>query len=256
MKLLQLQEAFQAHVLRGAPGIELEVEADARFSTALRLGVYVDAYALRLVEVLAESFPAVQVALGTDRFAGLISQFARAHPSQVRSARDYGGQLPQWLAARLSGPSAGGIADLARFEWAVAAAFDAADQMALNAASLAAVAPTHWPQLQFGFSPTVRRLSVTSNCVAWWKFAGAQQARPSRWRRTCEQQWLVWRRELAVYYRRLSQREAQALDGARCGQSFGQLCEQLGEPARAASLLHGWFNEGLVASASLGPQAD
>ena len=54
----------------------------------------------------------------------------------------------------------------------------------------------------------------------------------------------------------LSQREAQALDGARCGQSFGQLCEQLGEPARAASLLHGWFNEGLVASASLGPQAD
>jgi hypothetical protein len=256
MKLAQLQEAFQAHVLSAAPGIELEVSGDRRFPTALRLGIYGDAYAIRLVEVLAESFPAVQVALGTNRFARLISEFARAHPSRVRSARDYGADLPHWLASRLTGPSAGGIADLARFEWAVAAAFDAADHDALKAETLAGVAPAHWAHLRFTFSPAVRRLRVTSNCVPWWKFAGAQQPRPGRWRRTCGQQWLVWRRELAVFYRRLSQREAQALDAALAGQSFGQLCEQLGEPARAAALLHGWFSEGLVIAASVGPGAD
>jgi hypothetical protein len=256
MKLAQLQQAFQAHVLQGAREIELAVQGDARVSTALRLGVYAEAYASRLVEVLAETFPAVQVALGTNRFARLIGEFARAHPSQVRSARDYGAHLSHWLAARLTGPHARGIADLARFEWMIAAAFDAADQNALKAESLATLAPAHWPQLQFGFSPTVRRLSVTSNCVAWWKFASAQQARPSRWRATCEQQWLVWRRELAVFYRRLSQREARALDAALTGQSFGQLCEQLGDPARAASLLHGWFSEGLVTAASVGPRGD
>lgn len=246
MKLSHLQESFQAHVLRADPAIAQEIQGDARFPTALRLGVYCGAYALRLVEVLGETYPAVQAALGAKRFAALVSGFARQHPSRFRSARAYGEELPQWLAAQLTGPRASGSADLARFEWAVAGAFDAADQPALEAASLTAVAPADWAQLQFEFSPSLRRLGVTSNCVHWWRFACAGDSRPSRWRTTCPQQWLVWRRELAVYYRRLSQLDARALDAARAGQRFGALCEQLDGAARAATLLHRWFSDGLV----------
>ncbi len=252
MKLAQLQRSFQAHVLRADPSIAPEIQGDARFPAALRLGVYSDAYALRLVEVLGESYPAVQAALGAKRFAALVSGFAREHPSRFRSARAYGEELPQWLASQLTGPRAGGIADLARFEWAVAGAFDAADQTALEAASLAAVAPAEWPQLQFEFSPSLRRVAVTSNCVAWWRCACAGESRPGRWRATGPQQWLVWRCELAVYYRRLAPLEAQALDAARAGRRFGELCEQLDEAARAATLLHGWFSEGLVTAFTAG----
>ncbi len=250
MKLAQLQESFQAHVLHAAADIAPHLQEDARFPTTRRLAVYSQAYALRLVEVLGESYPAVQAALGAKRFAARVGEFARERPSRFRSARAYGEELPAWLATRLHGPRAGGIADLARFEWAVAGAFDAADRPALAPASLAALAPQDWPRLQFEFSPSLRRLSVTSNGVAFWRWACAEGPRPSRWRVTRGQQWLVWRRELAVYYRRLSSTEARVLDAALAGQDFAQLCEQLEGAARAAALLHGWFSEGLVTGAT------
>ena len=153
MKLAQLQRAFQSHLLQGADAIAGEIAADERFSSALRLGIYTDAYAARLVEALGETFPAVQAALGTNRFARCVSDFARQQPSRFRSVRAYGEDLPQWLASRLTGPRAAGIADLARFEWAVAGAFDAADDPALGPASLATVAPAQWPALQPGLLP-------------------------------------------------------------------------------------------------------
>ncbi len=251
MKLAQLQASFQDHVLRDDTAIEQQVLGDARFPTALRLGVYSGAYALRLIEVLGESFPAVQAALGDRQFAALVSDFARACPSRYRSARAYGEELGPWLASRLSGPKAAGIADLARFEWAVAGAFDAADQRSLEASDLAAVAPTQWSDLQFAFSPTLRGVNLNSNAVAWWRFACAGQARPSKWRPTCLQRWVVWRRDLAVFYRRLPQAEAQILDAARSGACFGELCAALDGPARAATLLHGWVSEGLLSTASV-----
>lgn len=246
MKLARLQQAFQTHMLQGDEEVVNELVADPRFPLSLRLGVYTHAYAARLVEVLAETFPAVQAALGTRLFSRQVSDFVRQQPSRFRSARDYGEQLPPWLASRLTGPRASAIADLARFEWAMAAAFDAADTPALQPEALASVAPENWPSLQFAFSPSLRRLSATSNCVAWWKFGCAEQPRPSRWRSTCTQQWLIWRQELAVFYRRLPQAEAQALDAALAGRTFGQICEQLSGPTAAAKLLQGWFNAGLV----------
>jgi hypothetical protein len=250
MKLAQLQQSFQEHVLHADPRIAREIIGDERFATAMRLGIYTDAYAARLTEVLAATFPAVQAALGEGLFARLVGEFALQHPSRFRSARAYGEELPRWLLARLAGARAQGIADLGRFEWAVAGAFDAADQIGLTAASLAGIAPAQWPQLHFTYSPTVRRLSVTSNCVAWWRFACAQAPRPSRWRSSGIQQWLVWRQELAVFYRRLSREETQALDAGLAGATFGQLCEQLSTPAAAATMLQGWFNSGLIIGVS------
>jgi hypothetical protein len=253
LNLAQLQQSFQAHVLSGEPGIADEIVSDPRAAGVVRLGVYGDAYASRLVEVLGASFPALHRALGAPQFARWVGEFVRAHPSRVRSARDYGDALPQWLSSRASGPRAQGLADLARFEWAIAGAFDAADRAALSPASLAPVPPAHWPALQFGFSPSLRRLSVASNCLAWWKFACEEQPRPGRWRATCPQQWLVWRRDLAVCYRRLPLAETRALDAALAGSTFGQCCEQLDSPATAATLLHRWFSEGLVAVVNAAP---
>ena len=254
MKLAQLQQALQAHVLRGEAGIESEIVGDARSPVPVRLGIYTSAYGARLVEVLGESFPAVRMALGAKFFERSISDFVRQHPSRFRSARAYGEELSTWLAAHLDGTRARRVADLARFEWAVADAFDAADAVALAPSELAGIDPAGWPRLQFTFSPTLRRLNLTSNALAWWKFAGAAQARPSRWRLTCTQHWLVWRRDLAVFYRRLSQAETQALDAARAGSCFGELCEQL-SAAQAARLLHDWVTAGVIIAATVGARA-
>jgi hypothetical protein len=250
MKLQQLQDAFQAHLLRGETGIASQIVGDARAAVAARLGIYSSAYVARLVEVLGETFPAVRMALGHRLFERSSSDFVRRHPSRFRSARAYGEELPAWLAANLAGPRARGVGDLARFEWAMADAFDAADAVALAPASLSDVEATQWPGLQLIFSPTLQRVNLTSNAVAWWKFACAGQARPRRWRPTCSQHWLVWREDLAVFYRRMSQTEAQALDAARAGSSFGELCERW-SPAQAARVLHDWFTAGLIVKIAL-----
>jgi hypothetical protein len=250
MKLEQLQQAFQAHVLRGEAGIECEIVDAARSPGSTRLGVYTAAYVARLVEVLGASFPAVRMALGPKLFERSIGDFVRQHPSRFRSARAYGAELSTWLATNLDGTRPRGVADLARFEWAVADAFDAGDAVALAPSDLSGIEPTGWPRLQFTFSPTLQRLNVTSNAVAWWKFACAAQPRPGRWRLTCTQHWLVWRQDLAVRYRRLSQAETQALDAARAGRCFGDLCERL-SAAQAARLLHDWFTAGLIVAATV-----
>jgi hypothetical protein len=251
MKLEQLQQALQAYVLRGDAGIASEIVGEARSPVPARLGVYAGAYVARLVEVLGESFPAVRMALGPKLFERSIGDFVRQQPSRFRSARAYGEDLSTWLATNLDGARARGVADLARFEWAVAGAFDAADAVALAPASLAGIPPTEWPRLQFTFSPTLQRLNMTSNAVAWWKFACAAQPRPSRWRPTCTQHWLVWRQDFAVFYRRLSQAETRALAAARAGGCFGELCEKLA-PAQAARLLHDWYTAGLIVAATAG----
>ncbi|HTC44440.1 MAG TPA: DNA-binding domain-containing protein [Steroidobacteraceae bacterium] len=251
MNLAQLQQCFQAYVLGGDRTIEAQIAGAEHFATELRLGVYSQGYTARLVDVLGESFPAVQAALGATRFAHLVGEFTREHPSRFRSARAYGEELPEWLAQQLTAPRAAGVAELARFEWAMAATFDASDLIPLRPESLAAVDPALWPRLQFAFTPTLQRLTVRSNCVAWWKFACAEQPRPSRWRLTCTQHWLLWRQELAVYYRRLSQAEARSLDAARAGCTFGQLCEPLSGPVAAAALLRRWIGAGLICGASV-----
>lgn len=250
MKLEQLQHAFQAHLLRGESGIQDEIIGDARAAVQARLRIYDSAYAARLVEVLGESFPAVRRALGHSRFERCIGEFVRQNPSRFRSARAYGEALSPWLAASLAGPRAHGVAELARFEWAMADAFDAADATALKPASLADIDPAEWSRLQFTFSPTLQRLNLTSNAVAWWRFACAGEPRPGRWRATAGQRWLVWREELAVFYRRLSLTEAQALDAAREGSCFGELCTRL-SPAQAARVLHDWFSAGLIVKIAL-----
>ena len=250
MKLEQLQQAFQAHLLRGHTGIQSEIIGDARAAVPARLGIYGLAYGARLLEVLGESFPAVRVALGRRLFERCVGDFVRQHPSRFRSARAYGEALAPWLAAHLAGPRAHAAADLARFEWAMAAAFDAADATALAPQSLAGIDPAEWPRLQFTFSPTLQRLNLTSNAVAWWRFACAAQPRPGRWRATGPQRWLVWREDLAVFYRRLSATEAQALDAARDGSCFAELCARL-SPAQAARVLHDWFSGGLIVKIAL-----
>ena len=49
MKLAQLQQSFQDHVLRADMRIVPEISGDERFPTSMRLGVYSDAYAARLL---------------------------------------------------------------------------------------------------------------------------------------------------------------------------------------------------------------
>jgi Putative DNA-binding domain len=263
VRLIELQRALQGHVLRGDRAIAGLVRGTKIFDTDTRLAVYRDGYAQRLAEALAHTYPALREAIGPAAFGGCIERLAHHSPSRHYSVRDYGGTLAAQLERELAGARARGAADLARFEWAIAGAFDAPDSSPVTLNALQSVPARDWPRLRFSVAPSVQRVELASNAVLWWKAACEGKPRPTRWRRQQRSSWLVWRRDLAVYFRPLGEDEPAALARLVRGARFSQLCAGLAavlgkEPApmRAAALLRGWIEEGLIADYRVeGPRA-
>lgn len=233
--------------------MEHEVVGTDKVSARVRLEIYADAYRLRLIEALATDFPALQTLVGEERFATLGRAYIDAHPSEHFSLRYFGRHMHRFLATAL--PSEPWLAELAAFEWALGEAFDAADGSALTAERVGAVPPTEWPGMRLCLHPSVRRLDLRWNVPRIWQAVDQQESPEIGMPQEHEISWLVWRRDLRVYYRSLGEDEAWALEQAAAGRTFGELCEGLCTwfseaevPAHAAGLLKGWVTEGLLAT--------
>ncbi len=253
--LAHLQGEFQEYLLRGASAVEAQVLGSARVPVATRLGIYAGAYRSRLADALAANYPALAKLLGAADFATLAMDYVRAHDSPFFSIRYYGDQLPSFLAAHEDYSAAPVLAELARWEWTMTCVFDAADAAPLVHTELAGIPPQRWARLRFVWHPSVHRLELAWNVPQLWRALSDDAARPPATLQAAS--WLLWRRELATYFRSLSAAEAAALDAARSGWPFAELCELLCEevgeaqaPAQAAELLRGWLAAGLIVGTS------
>jgi len=244
--LSQTQGDLQEFLLRGDASVEAHVVGTERVPIATRLGIYRHAYRARLIDALRANYPALAKLLGDERFARLGAAYVDAHDSHFSSIRHYGDAL----AASVATPF---LAELAQWEWTIADVFDAADAVPVTVATLASIAPEEWSELCFAFHPSTRRLSLTSNATQVWK-ALTGDAEPPTPRTDVEPTaWLLWRQDLRTLYRSASAAEAQMIDGAITGRSFGELCTDLcvhctedEAPARAASFLREWVESGLI----------
>ena len=256
-RLPQIQADFQSYLLRGERAIEAHVVGTERVPIATRLGIYGNGYGARLVEALQANFPALGQLLGEVDFETLATAYVRSHDSPFFSIRYYGNALADFLAADPEYASAAVLAELARWEWTMTEVFDAADADSVGVSDLASVAPDEWADLRFGLHPAVRRLALSWNAPQIWK-AVTDGGDPPEVEFSPEPvQWLLWRQELRTYFRSLYPGEAGAIEAAREGKSFGELCELLcaefGEaraPARAAGFLRDWVESGLLIAAA------
>jgi hypothetical protein len=251
--LESLENEFQSFLLTRAVGIEQRVVGSARVPIATRLAIYGNAYRARLAETLEAHYPALLSLLGAEEFNNLCSAYIDAHDSHFASIRFYGADLAALLTDHAHYKSTPLLGELARFEWAMTEVFDAADATPLNVQALATIAPTEWAGLAFDVHPSLRRLDLNCNAPELWKALTADRAPPQA---ACEEPavaWLLWRRELQIYFRPLAGPEAAALDAVRGGQSFGELCVTLcaacseaAAPARAAGYLREWVESGMI----------
>ena len=254
--LALIQSDFQDYLLRGSGTVSAHVLGTARVPVETRLGIYAGAYGSRLVDALRSNYPALAVLLGEADFEALGAEYVRTHDSPFFSIRNYGEALPEFLAQQATYAEVPLLAELARWEWALGAVFDAADATPLTAAALARIPPADWAQLSFEWHPSVRRIALAWNVPQLWQALTRGGERPELALLPEPIEWLAWRQELRTYFRSLSASEAAALDAARAGDSFGALCERLqaglGEraaPAQAATLLRGWVDAGLIVAA-------
>jgi hypothetical protein len=243
--LARIQGDMQSFLLRGDRDVEAQVVGTQRVPIETRLGIYRHAYGARLVEALGANYPAMAKLLGKAQFEELAYAYVASHDSCSFSVRQYGHEFSSVMPTDF-------LRELARWEWTIADVFDAADAAPAIAASLASIAPEEWSELRFGFHPSTRRLTLSTNAPLVWKaLTGNQQPpAPASLEATT---WLLWRHELRTFYRSLGRDEAQMLEGAIHGTSFGDLCTNLcvhctedEAPARAAGFLRQWIESGMI----------
>jgi Putative DNA-binding domain len=257
ISLAELQRQFQQHVLAGDLAVARQINASGQIPAPTRLAIYADAYRLRLIEALGSNFPRLQQWLGDEAFSTIAKRYIDSHPSAFRSIRWFGAALPACL--ELSHPLEPWLADLAQWEWMIAAAFDARDAEALDEAALAHVPPDQWAALRFEFHPSMQRIRLSTNAPALFKALADEAPAPEPQVLERRQAWLIWRKDLQTNYRSVDDAEAIALDAAVGGGGFDDVCDALCTvcapaevPLRAARLLRGWIADGLIAGVRTG----
>jgi hypothetical protein len=256
MKLAELQALFQAGVLLGdEDGAQVlpAIKPSHRETRETLFGVYVNAYRIRLDEFLTEDYPALRALLGEDSFDALVAAYISANPPRHRNARWYSTALPEFLRESEPWRNEARATSLACFERALTDAYDAAEAEALPIESLAAFPPERWPNLSFTLHPSLILLQLDSGTVETYEALTAEEERDAPPPRTGEEFAAVWRSGLESVYRVIEPDEYLALNEARAGCAFGEICQmaafQQGDaltPERLAQILANWFEERLV----------
>ncbi|MBS0540124.1 MAG: putative DNA-binding domain-containing protein [Proteobacteria bacterium] len=253
-----LQRAFQDYLLATSDGFSDAVRDTSKADRFTLLGVYRDAYVLRLIEVLTNDYPGVMAMAGPADFDFLARAYIAAHPSRHPSVRWFGRHMPDFLATTPPFNGAPAVAEMARFEWTMGEAFDAPDAVPVAAAELMTLAPETWETLFFTVLPSLRRLQCAYEVPQAWQRRAEEAPGNLEVPALAEPaQWVIWRPERVTHFRSLEADEAVLLDALIAGRTFPDMCGALvpliGEEqamARAAGLLRGWVEEGMIASFS------
>jgi hypothetical protein len=251
--LRELQRELQSYLLGEPSAIAAAIVVAPPLPVAERLGIYRNAYRVRLIEALDDTYPHLHAVLGDEVFSALGEGFVAAHPSVYRSIRWYGAELSQFLLDNAPYAEQPILAELALLEWTLAEVFDAPDAEPVGRAAFSAIDPEAWGELRFEFHPSLRRLFLQWNTAAVWQALSSGEAPPDPQCADAAAPWLVWRQNLQNYFRSMPADEAVALDCALRGDSFAEICEALAEwlaedgiPLRAAGLLGVWADSGII----------
>ena len=252
IELRELQRDMQRHLLGEDSRVSSAIVDAPPLAAKDRLAIYRNAYRVRLIDALQDTYPVLHGLLGDEMFMMLGEAYVASHPSLFRSIRWYGGELGQFM-AQCPPYDEPILAEVAQLEWTLAEVFDARDAEPLGRAALSAVAPAAWGDLTFTFHPSLRRLEFMWNTAAVFKAMSADETPPRPISSGTAVPWLLWRQNLQNYFRSMTAVEAAALDAALRGRGFAMICEDLSAllsvdeiPAAAATLLGNWADSGII----------
>jgi hypothetical protein len=255
-QLAKLQADFQTYLLdesQGSNFIESIVD-DKKVGAKKRLNIYHDAYRLRIIEALANSYPQLKALMGEVLFNKVSREYIVTHPSTHRNLRWYGSEMRDHLLETL--PQHPVVAEMADFEWNLSLAFDSEDVPELSLQDLAAIPPENWVDLCFHLQPSIKIIRTYWNVIPIWQALEDEEAPPKPNQESIYQSWLIWRKKFNVQFRSMSKREVIALNMAMMGATFGEICAiSEGELSFeettliSAQYLSSWLENGLICKA-------
>ena len=167
--LRDLQAAWGAALLGGPVEPALANIAPDGLAPAARLAVYRHHVRTSLTGVLEDIYPAVRRLVHPHFFAYAADRFITTCPPAGPVLSEYGGALPDFLAAFEPCRHLAYLADVARLEWAVHRASYAADAAALDPRPLTRIPPDARAEVRMRFHPSLTLLDSPWPVDAIWR---------------------------------------------------------------------------------------
>jgi hypothetical protein len=257
--LAQLQAVMQRSILEGDNATLCFIKPTPNDTPETMLGIYKNAYVLRLVEVIGNDHEYLKTYLGDEQFGRMGRDYVKAHSSHSPNARWFAHRLPEFLAAAEPWSGHPELAELADLERALNDAFDAPDAPVFTFGDLQALDPESIANATFAIHPSMRLIKAATNAASLWSALKSEERPPKPELLPEPIDILVWRQGFASRFRLLGAEEFMALSEAAKGVPFAVLCEMIAtmdDPdsaaMRAGGYLRGWIEAELVSAVSLG----
>ena len=127
MKLKDFQDKFQRAILAGDDAVLKDIPDGPHETKENLLGIYRDAYVLRLIDVIGADHERLHTYLGDDSFRAMARAYIATNPSRHRNARWFAQRLPEFLRSHEPYAKQPVLSELAALERALNDAFDGAD---------------------------------------------------------------------------------------------------------------------------------
>ncbi len=233
--LRALEEWFIGAVTLPCAGTELDDGArqiltrGPSLDESARLEIYRYGYRARLVECLADDYPALQYALGSDAFEALCHEYIQRHPSSAPSLNFYGRHMADFCRREASAPFAlrAFAADLATLEWALVEVLHARMADALSPQALGAIPTAQWAAARLPPSPALRVLRFDYPVSAFFQAFKMDEAPvvPA----PASSVTAVYRTDMTLWRMNLTPAMASLLEGLFRGETLGDALGKLEE---------------------------
>lgn len=226
LKLGKLQDEFLQHLLENESSIAENIATQGKVEVSTRLGIYGNAYKLRLKDAIENDHEILGLYLGDDLFDLMAAGYIQSRPSHYTSLRDFSEHLPAYLKDTEPFSNTPIISEIAAFERSLLFAFDAANANSATMENLISTPQEQWPELKLRFHPSMQIFQSNWNAVQSWQALKAEKAPPVQEEESAY--WLIWRNhERITEFRSLPVDEHAMLSGFLHGQNFAEVCELL-----------------------------
>lgn len=254
-ELSELQHQFKQYLLQGDTSVLSRIETPGEDSAEQRLQVYGDMYVMRLQEAVSEDYSLLAHLIGDMDFTRLTLDYVKAYPSHHYSLRYFSQFLAEYLTQAEAYKDNTLYYEVAQFEWASHNVIDAEDAPVLKLEDLQAIEQEKWPELQFGFHPSLQKLSLYWNVHDLKYNYDNEQIMPEPSRLDQPLFHILWRKEITPFHDIYSDTEAWMLNAADEQQTFADICEGLCQfmaeeevASFAINQIVRWLNQGFVST--------
>jgi hypothetical protein len=169
VRLADLQAAYRGYLLSGdSAALAPAIVADS-FDGPERLAIYRNNFLISLGEALKVNFPVTLQLLGVDFFEQAARRFVLSHPPQRPCLFEYGADFADYLRELPHLATRPYIVDMARFEFARIAAYNAPAEPAVTPEALIGLSPEQLEALPIRRARHALVIAVRAPVLALWQ---------------------------------------------------------------------------------------